>query len=64
MEKTVGIAGQVLSSLGRASINVRAIAQGASEKNISVIVDNKDAERALSCLHFDFVDREGLVVVM
>jgi bifunctional aspartokinase / homoserine dehydrogenase 1 len=49
-----GIAAQVFESLGRAAVNVRAIAQGASERNISVVVDGKIAAKALRAVHAGF----------
>ncbi len=49
-----GAAGKVFSALGDAQINVRAIAQGASERNISVVIDGKDATRALRAAHSSF----------
>ena len=54
MAGTPGVAGKVFNALGEASINVRAIAQGASERNISVVVDGKDATRALRAAHAGF----------
>jgi aspartokinase/homoserine dehydrogenase 1 len=51
MAGTPGIAGKVFSSLGTTSVNVRAIAQGASERNISVVIDGKNATRALRAVH-------------
>ena len=49
-----GISGKVFNALGSASVNVHAIAQGASERNISVVVDQKDATRALRAVHSGF----------
>jgi aspartokinase/homoserine dehydrogenase 1 len=49
-----GISGQVFAALGSAGVNVHAIAQGASERNISVVVDQKDATRALRAVHSGF----------
>jgi aspartokinase/homoserine dehydrogenase 1 len=49
-----GIAAQVFASLGRAAVNVRAIAQGASERNISVVVDGKVGAKALRAVHAGF----------
>jgi bifunctional aspartokinase / homoserine dehydrogenase 1 len=49
-----GVSGQVFNALGSASVNVHAIAQGASERNISVVVDQKDATRALRAVHSGF----------
>jgi aspartokinase/homoserine dehydrogenase 1 len=49
-----GVSGKVFGALGNAQINVRAIAQGASERNISVVVDGKHATRALRAAHASF----------
>ncbi len=49
-----GVAAKVFNSLGDAAISVRAIAQGASERNISVVVDGKGAARALRAVHAAF----------
>ena len=49
-----GVAAKVFNSLGDAGISVRAIAQGASERNISVVVDGKGAAKALRAVHAAF----------
>jgi aspartokinase/homoserine dehydrogenase 1 len=49
-----GIAGQLFSALGQASVNVKAIAQGSSERNISVVVSNSDCKKALRAAHTSF----------
>jgi bifunctional aspartokinase / homoserine dehydrogenase 1 len=49
-----GVAAKVFNSLGDAAISVKAIAQGASERNISVVVDGKSAARALRAVHAAF----------
>ena len=54
MAGSPGIAGRLFSSLGRAGINVRAIAQGSSERNISVAVDAAASTRALRAVHSAF----------
>lgn len=54
MSGTPGVAARLFNSLARAGVNVRAIAQGASERNISVAVDEADAERALKAVHAGF----------
>ncbi len=51
MAGTPGVAAKVFSALGSSSVNVRAIAQGASERNISVVVDGRSATRALRAVH-------------
>jgi bifunctional aspartokinase / homoserine dehydrogenase 1 len=54
MAGTHGVAAKVFNSLGDAAISVRAIAQGASERNISVVVDSKVAAKALRAVHAAF----------
>jgi bifunctional aspartokinase / homoserine dehydrogenase 1 len=54
MAGTPGVSAKVFSALGAAAVNVRAIAQGASERNISVVVDGKQATRALRATHASF----------
>ena len=49
-----GVAAKVFNSLGDAAISVRAIAQGASERNISVVVDGKVSAKALRAVHAAF----------
>jgi aspartokinase/homoserine dehydrogenase 1 len=49
-----GVAAKVFNSLGDAAISVRAIAQGASERNISLVVDGKGAAKALRAVHAAF----------
>ena len=63
MTGTPGVAARLFTALGRAGINVRAIAQGASERNISVAVDEIDAERALKAIHAGFYLSEQTISV-
>jgi aspartokinase/homoserine dehydrogenase 1 len=49
-----GSAGKFFATLGEAGINVRAIAQGASERNISAVIDAKDSTRAIRAVHSSF----------
>jgi aspartokinase/homoserine dehydrogenase 1 len=49
-----GIAAKFFGALGKANVNIRAIAQGSSERNISVVVDEKEATRALRAVHSGF----------
>ena len=49
-----GVAGRFFRTLGSAGINVRAIAQGASERNISAVIAAKDMTRALRAVHASF----------
>src|SRR5690606_12564068 len=54
MAGTPGVSAKVFNALGQAGINVRAIAQGASERNISVVVEGRQATRALRAAHASF----------
>lgn len=54
MRHTPGIAGKVFQALGRNGVNVRAIAQGASELNISVVVEQAHEAKAISAIHNNF----------
>lgn len=46
-----GVAARFFGSLGKAGVNIRAIAQGSSERNISVVVSGGDSRRALRAAH-------------
>jgi len=54
MKQTPGISGKLFHALGRNGINVRAIAQGSSEYNISVIISKHDLAKALNAVHDAF----------
>lgn len=54
MRNIPGIAGRVFRALGRNGINIRAIAQGSSERNISFVVSNRDENKAINTLHDAF----------
>jgi len=54
MAGTPGIAARFFGNLGRAGINVRAIAQGSSERNISAVIGAADVRRALRAVHAGF----------
>lgn len=49
-----GVAARLFESLGRARVNILAIAQGSSERNISVAIDSADATKALRAAHAGF----------
>ena len=54
MKQTPGISGKLFHALGRNGINVRAIAQGSSEYNISVIISQEDLNKGLNAVHDAF----------
>ena len=51
MAKTPGISGKLFNSLGKNGINVAAIAQGSSEINLSIVIDQKDLSKTLNTIH-------------
>lgn len=51
MKSHQGVAGKMFRTLGKNNVNIRAIAQGASEKNISAVIAQKDVKKALNSLH-------------
>ena len=56
MKNHQGISGRMFSALGQNNINIRAIAQGASEKNISAVISEKDVKKALNTIHERFFE--------
>ncbi|MBN8642614.1 MAG: bifunctional aspartate kinase/homoserine dehydrogenase I [Flavobacteriales bacterium] len=56
MKNHQGISGKMFSTLGKNNVNIRAIAQGASERNISVVINEKDVKKALNTLHERFFE--------
>jgi len=54
MKNQAGTSGKMFDALGRAGINIRAIAQGSSEKNISAIVKGEDSDDAVRVVHQEF----------
>ncbi len=54
MRRQPGISGQIFDTLGQNGINVAAIAQGSSERNISIVVDRKNKTQTLNTLHDAF----------
>ena len=55
--RTPNVAGKVFKIVGRAGINVEMISQASSALNISFVVKNRDADRAVSLLHRDFIEK-------
>ncbi|MCC4213730.1 bifunctional aspartate kinase/homoserine dehydrogenase I [Leeuwenhoekiella parthenopeia] len=58
MKSHQGISGKMFSTLGKNNVNIRAIAQGASEKNISAVIAQKDVKKALNSLHERFFEAQ------
>ncbi|UKJ08138.1 bifunctional aspartate kinase/homoserine dehydrogenase I [Solitalea lacus] len=56
MKNHAGVSGKMFSALGRNGVNIRAIAQGSSEKNISTVINQKDVKKALNVIHEAFFE--------
>lgn len=56
MKSHQGLSGKMFSALGKNNVNIRAIAQGASERNISAVIDENDVKKALNTLHEEFFE--------
>ena len=56
IHKRKGVAGEVFATLGRAGISIDQISQGASEINITFVLDEKDADKAVQILHKKFFE--------
>ena len=58
MRQQSGIAGRAFGTLGRNGISIRAISQGSTERNISIVIDAKHERKALQSLHQSFFETE------
>lgn len=56
MKSHQGLSGKMFSALGQNNVNIRAIAQGASERNISAVIHKSDVKKALNTLHERFFE--------
>ena len=56
MKNHPGISGKMFGALGRNGVNVRAIAQGSSERNISAVISRNDVKKAINVLHEEFFE--------
>jgi len=60
MKHTTGIAGKLFSTMGKSGVNIIAIAQGASELNISWVVKNEELRKTLNVVHESFFLSENI----
>ena len=56
MKSHPGVSGKMFGALGRNGVNVRAIAQGSSERNISAVIAADDVRKAINVLHEEFFE--------
>ncbi|MCX6132506.1 MAG: bifunctional aspartate kinase/homoserine dehydrogenase I [Ignavibacteriales bacterium] len=64
MRGTPGVSGKVFQALGNNGINVSAIAQGASERNISFVIQSDQMNRALNVIHEAFFEKNKHLAVI
>lgn len=58
MKSRSGVSAKMFGCLGNNGINIRAIAQGSSERNISIVISEKDSKKAINILHEEFFESE------
>ena len=58
MHHHTGLSGRAFDSLGKNGINIYAIAQGSTERNISIVLQKKDVAKALRALHSTLFERD------
>ncbi|MFP8893317.1 bifunctional aspartate kinase/homoserine dehydrogenase I [Chryseobacterium sp. EZn1] len=58
MKSRSGVSAKMFGCLGNNGVNIRAIAQGSSERNISIVISEKDSKKAVNVLHEDFFESE------
>ena len=58
MKNRSGLSAKMFGCLGNNGINIRAIAQGSSERNISIVISEKDTRKAVNILHEEFFESE------
>ncbi len=56
MKNHTGVSGRMFGAMGKNGVNIRAIAQGSSEKNISAVIATKDVKKAINILHEEFFE--------
>ena len=56
MKSKSGVSAKMFGCLGNNGINIRAIAQGSSEKNISIVIAEADVKKALNVMHEEFFE--------
>ena len=56
MKSHSGVSGKMFGTLGRNGVNIRAIAQGSSERNITAVISVNDVKKAINVLHEEFFE--------
>lgn len=58
MKNHTGISGRFFSALGKNGVNIRAISQGSSERNITAVISSNDVKKAINVIHEAFFEKE------
>ena len=58
MKSHTGISGRLFSALGKNGVNIRAISQGSSERNITAVINSADVKKAINVIHEAFFEKE------
>lgn len=58
MKSHTGISGRLFSALGKNGVNIRAISQGSSERNITAVINSADVKKAINVIHEAFFEQE------
>ena len=58
MKSHTGISGRLFSALGKNGVNIRAISQGSSERNITAVINSSDVKKAINVIHEAFFEKE------
>jgi aspartokinase/homoserine dehydrogenase 1 len=58
MREQSGVSGKAFHALGKNGVNIRAIAQGSTERNISIVLSDRDVTKALNVLHEGLFEEE------
>lgn len=58
MKNQSGASGRMFEALGKCGINIRAIAQGSSERNVSAVIKTEDSDEALRAIHKEFFSKD------
>lgn len=58
MKNHTGISGRFFNALGKNGVNIRAISQGSSERNITAVISSKDVKKAINVIHEAFFEKE------
>jgi hypothetical protein len=64
MKNMVGIAGKMFTTLAEADVNIEMISQGASEINISCVIDEYNADKALKIIHDQLLPQSSSALLL